>query len=686
MSLPIRRIMIYKHGVGYYERRGNFNGESLRLSFPRAAMDDVLKSLVALDLGAGQVLSIDYETPEDRAALLAKGSIHLSDNHSLLDLLRDLRGRRVRCITSEKVATKTRPGFGLSGGSKADETPEEETDGQLNGLVVGVDFEEQESLQRAALAIYLPEKRQVHALPLTSLRRVELLDETAGADLDYFLRAAQSEEERRSATLHLSPGDHDLLVGYIAPAPSWRVSYRMLFEEQPAEASSTEAVAPAASSLLLQGWGLFDNQLEEDLEGVGLTLVAGMPVSFRYRLYEPKTPERPLVEDEERTVEAPLFFEGAPPPPAAAPAPMARGMALGAAMAMDAAEAPAEKSFSLASMEEALQVDTGGEERGALFAYQVHHPVSVARGQSAMVPIMSIRLAARRELLYNGHKLPSHPVASLRLENASGLTLERGPVTVLENGDYAGEAVVPFTRAGAELIVPYAVELGLKVEEQTRSERIVAALHVQHEYLVIDEYEIQQRSYHLTSTLERPAEVLIEHHPLHGYELYETNPPLEEGAAFMRWSVSCAPQTRTVFTVAERRLVSRREQVRGLSGVQLQRYLADKLLDRAAFESLQEVLRLYREIDQQQRAISRLDKEREAIFRQQKQIQGNLGPLAREGEEGELRRRYVAELNTLEDQLKNLAGEEERLRRLIAELEGQISNEMKNLELRMKKN
>src|SRR5205814_9236442 len=79
---------------------------------------------------------------------------------------------------------------------------------------------------------------------------------------------------------------------------------------------SSLAVRPS-SSVLLQGWGLFDNQLDEDLEDVALTLVAGMPVSFRYRLYEPHTPERPLIADEERTVTAPIEFAGAMPPPAA---------------------------------------------------------------------------------------------------------------------------------------------------------------------------------------------------------------------------------------------------------------------------------------------------------------------------------------------------------------------------------
>jgi hypothetical protein len=683
--LPINRIIMYKHGVGYFERRGPFNGEALRLSFPRVAMDDVLKSLVALDLGSGQVLSVDYETPEDRAALLARGSIHLSDNHSLLDLLRDLRGRRVRIFTSDKPAPRSKPGFGLGNGPK-NEAPEEDEDGQIAGLVIGVDFEEKDSLPRAAVAIYLPERKQVRAIPLNSIRRLELLDDTASADLDYFLRAAQSEEERRSATIHLSPGEHDLLVGYIAPAPAWRVSYRVLFED---EGQKTEDESPSnaqsevqaennlrpSSFVLLQGWGLFDNQLEEDLQNVTLTLVAGMPVSFRYRLYEPKTPERPLVEDEERTVDAPIFFEAA-----AAPQAFAADMAFGGAPAAPAPMAVGRAAkVSMAQMEEAVQVNASGEERGALFAYEVQHPVSVARGQSAMVPIINSKMAARRELLYNGRKLPTNPVASLRTTNSSGLTLERGPVTVLENGDYAGEAVLPFTRAGAELILPYAVELGIKVSEQSRSDRITAGVRIQDEYLLIDSYVVTRREYQITSTLNKATEVVIEHAPLPGNELYETPAPNEQGAEFMRWSVACAANSRTVLVVRERQRTSRREQLRGYNLATLQRFLSDKFLDQATFMALEAILVLYSEIDKLNKELEQIGKQRDAIYKQQKQIQGNLGPLGREGEEGSLRGRYVAELNALEDRLKTLAADEERLRGRIGEIEAEAGRRLKEL-------
>src|SRR5947207_15940922 len=93
--LPIRRLTLYKHGVGFVERRGTVEGTAVALAFRADEVNDALKSLLALDRQGGQVRGIHYETPMDREARLAESGIVLGPDHSLLDLLRDLRGWQV---------------------------------------------------------------------------------------------------------------------------------------------------------------------------------------------------------------------------------------------------------------------------------------------------------------------------------------------------------------------------------------------------------------------------------------------------------------------------------------------------------------------------------------------------------------------------------------------------------------
>ena len=49
-DLPIREVVLYKHGIGYFEREGTVaQGEEARLDFKNSEMNDVLKSLIVTD-------------------------------------------------------------------------------------------------------------------------------------------------------------------------------------------------------------------------------------------------------------------------------------------------------------------------------------------------------------------------------------------------------------------------------------------------------------------------------------------------------------------------------------------------------------------------------------------------------------------------------------------------------------
>ncbi|MGQ9548944.1 MAG: hypothetical protein ACUVSY_06125 [Roseiflexus sp.] len=654
-DLPIRRMLVYRHGVGYFERRGSLTGTELRLNFPRDAMDDILKSLIVLDLGAGYVRGIDLETPEDRAAQIKRGSIHLSETCSLLDLLRDLRGRAVR--------------FWIEPERRHAEHGEE----IVEGIVIGIDIDEHEPLDRPLVSLYMAEQREVRSIPVKRIARMVILDDRAASDMTYFLRAAQSEEERRAAIVRLSEGEHDLLIGYIAPAPAWRVSYRLLAEPKAADGDPSNGDVSGTGTrvtVLLQGWGMFDNQLDEDLEDVELTLVAGMPVSFRYRLYEPHTPERPLVQDDERTVAAPVEFA----------AQMVRS-APGAAEAESGEKAQflvARFRPDLDNAESSAPSVSIGEERGALFQYRVAHPISVARGRSAMVPIVNRRMEGRREPIYNARKQPRHPVVSLRILNETGLTLERGPVTIVEQGDYAGEAVLPFTRAGAEIIVAYAVELGIRIGEEHNTERQMAGLSLQQEYLLFEEWDIRQTLYRVTSSMPDAVDIVIEHDLLTGYDLFDTPSPTEQAHNIARWTVHCPPGVETTFAVSQRRKVSRYEEVRRLSMRRIQQFFEDTYLDKKTLETLNRLLSLYEQIEHHEETLREIEAERQKIYERQKQTQTNLTPLGQEGDELKLRQRYVTLLNQLEDRLNELLAAErsaeDAIKRLKKDVEQAIAD------------
>ena len=83
-NLPIRRVVLYKHGVGYFERDGHVEGEqSLSLSFKQREVSDVLKSLTVLDLDGGTVSAVSYDSTTPIEQLLAEIALSIPDSGSL---------------------------------------------------------------------------------------------------------------------------------------------------------------------------------------------------------------------------------------------------------------------------------------------------------------------------------------------------------------------------------------------------------------------------------------------------------------------------------------------------------------------------------------------------------------------------------------------------------------------------
>ena len=72
-DLPVREVVLYKHGVGYFERSGRLGaGESARLDFKAEEMNDVLKSLTIDEKGGGKISGLRYDSSEPLAKKLGE--------------------------------------------------------------------------------------------------------------------------------------------------------------------------------------------------------------------------------------------------------------------------------------------------------------------------------------------------------------------------------------------------------------------------------------------------------------------------------------------------------------------------------------------------------------------------------------------------------------------------------------
>ena len=96
MAMPVTRVVLYKHGVGYFEREGSVDGDqALTLNFRQVEVSDVLKSLAVLDLDGGHIASVSYDSTKPLEQLLADVALMIPDKGSLVSLLPQIKGARV---------------------------------------------------------------------------------------------------------------------------------------------------------------------------------------------------------------------------------------------------------------------------------------------------------------------------------------------------------------------------------------------------------------------------------------------------------------------------------------------------------------------------------------------------------------------------------------------------------------
>ncbi|HET7348055.1 MAG TPA: hypothetical protein VFJ10_12035, partial [Acidobacteriaceae bacterium] len=459
VELPVRRVVLYKNGVGYFEHSGRVTGnQPVTIDFTSSQLDDALQSLTALDLGGGRITGVSYNsnTPVDQQ--LKNIPLGLDDNPDTSDLYGALRGARVEVSGAGAGVTTGRI---VSYESRTEKTA---TGGETDHRVLTI----------------VTDTGAVRTFDVTPAISVRVIDGGLRRDLDDYLALLASTQTRQMRHLTLQAqgtGTRDIRVSYISEVPVWKTTYRIVFP--PAQ---TSAPANGPESAILQGWAVVDNTVGSDWDNVQLSLVAGAPQSFTQPLSQPIYTTRPSIPVPEAENIAPTTHEGAlekeevtmsaqlqaaPPPPANAPMRMkalprspgvAGGIGSGAgrgyiAMGMNPGALLQDESASASS-----------RAFDDYFEYTVAQPVTIHKNESALVPVLQTKADAERVTLWNAN----HPVPlrAIWLTNSGKLTLDRGSFSIFENGEFAGEGITDPIHAGEKRLLSYAVDQAVHISSE----------------------------------------------------------------------------------------------------------------------------------------------------------------------------------------------------------------------------
>jgi len=638
----VRRVVLYKNGVGYFEHLGRVHSsQDVHVDFTSAQLNDVLKSLTVLDLSGGKITGVGYNSEAPLARRLATLRLALGEKPTTAEFLSALRGARLEVRGGNNPAMT---GKLLSVERKTQ-----------NGSNWTVETDE------ISLITDGGEIRSVDINPITSVRIAEKdLQVEVGKYLG-LIASSRDQDVRRMTISTTGAGERNLYVSYISEVPIWKTTYRIVLPSKPEK------------NPLLQGWAIVDNTIGEDWNEVELSLVAGAPHSFIQELSQPYYGRRPVVplpesvqltpQTHAATLEAmprlvsPHVMGGVPGGVAGG----SMGGVIGGVIGGMGGAPPPPKPSSVdeAEVEEAREESepvAEGNTIGDLFEYKLKERVTIRKNQSALVPILQTDIAAERVSLWSESLGVARPLRALWVNNASSLTLDGGSFSVLDSNTFAGEGLVEAIKPGERRLLSYATDLGLLVDtKQDSGHERVTRVRIYRGTMTTTREEREKKTYIVRNEDTTPRTLVIEHPARPEWKLAEDGPkPEEKASGLYRFRLSVEPKKTERLVVNEAKPLYTQYAVNGATDDQIELFLRQKSINSDIAKALRAIVAQKNVVADFDEKIRAQQKVIDQIFTDQGRLRENMKALKGSAEEKTLLQRYTKQLDEEETELGTL--------------------------------
>lgn len=690
-NLPIRRVSLYSNGVAYIERRGVISGNAeINLSFKQSQVDDVLKSMVVLDLGQGRIGAVSYNSSAPPSAKMSEIPFSVDAetsgaNGGIAGVLAQLQGAKVSVQSN-------------SGAAIGSVLTVERRD---------VPADKDRPARQARFLVIASENGELSSFDLAEVRSVKLLENGTVKDVNEFANATASARRRDAKTITVTSegaGQREMIVSYTIAAPIWKTTYRVVLDQ--------------SGKPFFQGWAIVDNVSDEDWKDVRLSLVSGTPVSFIQPIQQPFFRYRPIVPIPNDLKLTPQVYEDG----------SGGGYGNGTAtidstdnkiqtnitqkqvqelpvngrqvqnlqniqsnssyaqsntFVVDGATATTSVSNALSSGNSGVTTAATGEEIGDLFEYKIEQPVTVMRDRSALIPIVQTTMDGERVSIYNETVRRDRPMGGMRLVNTTALTLEGGSMTILDKDSYAGEALMERLKPKEQRFVSYALDLGTLVTVKTDADRSPAKLiKVVDGSFEVHYFQQEKKTYTLQNQTDRPRTVFIEYPVRRDWILSEDTPkPDITTQRYYRFRVELAAFDKKEIAVSEQQALLDSYELSDLSRANLEMFISRRYINNETKARLEKLIELRMRINQINSRLENFDDEVEKIEEDQKRLRENIETLSKTPEAKTLIARYIAKANDQETRLETMEKERQTMIADRQKLEAELASAIRAFNL-----
>jgi hypothetical protein len=650
-DLVLKRVLLSSGGVGYFEYEAEVVGDAtLELDVRLDQVDDVLKSLVVFD---------------DKGGV---GAIRLPGREPLAHAFRDLPfdqsalGSPVLLLSALKGAE-----ISVSGGR------------ELTGRLISVEPE----TTVLPLGQGTTTHHRVSVLTATGVQQFLLEEQDSVRFTDAGLQAEIDEallsiaehrvQDRRLLTI-AAPGDgaRRVRVGYVVEVPLWKASYRLSLGDADGH---------------LQGWAVIENLSGQHWDRVELTMVSGNPVTFRQALYTAYFVDRPEVPVEVLGRVLPPADEGGVKfdeddfAMAEAELPQVAGAlssrARVAEQAMDVIEPPAPKAISRPALAAAR------EEATTQVLFRLADPISVDSGESVLVPVIDSTVPATAIALYQPDTHQTHPLAAVRLDNATGTGLPPGVLTLYEAGtagaSYVGDARLAPLPSDDSRLLSFAVDQAILIDREHDTVRTIVGSAISRGVLRLSMRQRANTKFRIKSSAKESRQLLIEHPRRAGWELTAPSVPgIEHAASVYRVPTEIAPGAEQKLAITLETTLVEEVSLDGLRMRDLAAYAATGALEPEVRQALERLAQLRGDVDEARGEIERLEETASRLHRDQERLRANLREVPRDSD---LHRRYLAKMTAQEDSLDKLGSALVTARDTLTQTERTLADAIRDLEV-----